>query len=272
VIIAQVSDTHLTVDAPGSDHRMADLRAVIDDINTLDPAPDLIVHSGDIVQTGSAAEYAAAADILGRARAPVYVMVGNKDDRESLRETFPAHAYLSGPSDFIEYSVEDFPVRLLMLDTVSPGSRKGDFCRRRLAHFEELVARDLSRPIAVFAHHPPYEVLVGPEPYHYDDLTVMERFAAALNASGRVIALFGGHVHRPFFARVGSVPASVMPAVATALRFGDYPVYMKTRPTYFVHRYDAREGFTTATHLVGGWSGAHSGKERSLGLFGVAGA
>lgn len=254
MIIAQVSDTHLTVDAPDSEQRLADLRAVIDDINTLDPAPDLIVHTGDIVQNGTVAEYEAAADILGRGRVPVYVMVGNKDGRARLREAFRGHSYLSGDSEFVDYAVEDFPVRLLMLDTVNPGVAKGDFCAERIARFHELVARDTSRPIVVFAHHPPFEVLVGPERYHYDDLKVMARFAAALKESGRVIALFSGHVHRPFFSRVGPIPAVVIPSVATGLRFGDYPAHMKTRPVYFVHRYSPPHGFTTETHLVGGWA------------------
>ena len=254
MIIAQISDTHLTLDAQGSQQRLADFRAAIDDINTLDPAPDLIVHSGDIVHNGRADEYAQAAQILNRAQAPVYVMAGNRDDRVNLRAAFSMNGYLSGESEFIDYAVEDFAVRLLMLDTVNPESPKGDFCARRIARLEEFVASDTSRPIAVFAHHPPFKVLVGPERFHFDDLNIMARFAAVLQKSQRAIALFCGHVHRPTFGRVGIIPAAVMPSVATGLRYGDYPAHMANRPIFFVHRYGPTGGFTSETHIAGGWS------------------
>ena len=254
MIIAQISDTHLIVDGPGSAQRIADFEAVVADINTLDPAPDLVVHTGDIVHNGLAEEYALAAEILGRARAKTYVMAGNKDDRANLRTAFAGQAYLSESSEFIDYAVEDHPVRLLMLDTVNPQSKKGAFCTRRIARLEALAARDAGKPIVVFAHHPPFEVLVGPERFHFDDLSAMARMAAALQEPGRVIALFCGHVHRPTFGRVGAIPAAVMPSVATSLRYGDYPEHVAARPIYFVHRYSPPSGFTTETRLAGGWS------------------
>jgi 3',5'-cyclic-AMP phosphodiesterase len=49
MIIAQISDTHLAVDTPDADRRSHELALTIADINALDPAPDLIVHTGDIV-------------------------------------------------------------------------------------------------------------------------------------------------------------------------------------------------------------------------------
>ena len=54
MIIAQISDTHLTLDAPDADRRLRDFAHTIADINALDPAPDVIVHTGDIVHNGGA--------------------------------------------------------------------------------------------------------------------------------------------------------------------------------------------------------------------------
>jgi 3',5'-cyclic AMP phosphodiesterase CpdA len=254
VIIAQISDTHLIVDGPGSAQRIADFKSVIADINALDPAPDLIVHTGDIVHNGRTDEYAAAAAILRRARAPVYVMAGNKDDRANLREAFAADGYLADASEFIDYAVDGYPVRLLMLDTVNPGSKKGDFCTRRLARLEALLAQENSKPIAVFTHHPPFEVLVGPERFHFDDLGVMERLAAAILKPGRVAAILSGHVHRSTMGRVGTIPAAIVPSAATGLRYGDYPAHLTARPIYFVHRSCTHGGFSTETHVASGRS------------------
>jgi 3',5'-cyclic AMP phosphodiesterase CpdA len=52
MIVAQISDTHIALDTPDADQRISDFVRTIADINALDPAPDLIVHTGDIVHNG----------------------------------------------------------------------------------------------------------------------------------------------------------------------------------------------------------------------------
>ena len=88
MIIAQISDTHIALDAPDADRRIRDFEVTIADINALDPAPDVIVHSGDIVHNGLRDEYNQCLSTLAKAAAPVYVMVGNKDDRANLCKRF----------------------------------------------------------------------------------------------------------------------------------------------------------------------------------------
>ena len=253
MIIAQISDTHLTVGGADSAQRNADFRAAVADINALDPAPDVIVHTGDIVQHGTREEYAEAAAILGQAKAPVYVMAGNKDDRANLRAAFGAGGYLPEDSDFIHYAVEGYPLRLVMLDTVDPGHNKGTFCDDRFARLKALLSAGAPEPVALFMHHPPFEVLVGPERFHYRDIDLMTRLASDIDASGRVAGVFCGHVHRPTTGLVGRAPAVVMPSVASSVRYGDYPEHMKHRALYFVHRYDPGGFFTTATHPAPRW-------------------
>ena len=90
MIIAHISDTHIALDAADAEQRMRDLALTIADINALDPLPDVIVHTGDIVHNRRREEYAQAAALLAQARAPVYVLPGNKDDRANLREAFSA--------------------------------------------------------------------------------------------------------------------------------------------------------------------------------------
>lgn len=250
MIIAQISDTHIALDSPVADKRIQDFKSTIADINALDPAPDVIIHTGDIVHNGRADEYAEAAAILSRAQAPVYVMVGNKDDRSNLLTAFAAFGYLDANTKFIDYAVDDFPVRLVMLDTLNPASNKGDFCAERTARFNSLIDAETSKPIAVFTHHPPFEVSVGPDPIHFDPLETMDELRKALQASGRVAAVISGHVHRATSGTIGSIPASVMPCIATTLRRGDYPPDMKTCPLYHLHRFESDGGFSTETRIV----------------------
>ena len=128
MIIAQISDTHIALDTPDAGQRIRDFEVTIADINALDPAPDVIVHTGDVVHNGRQDEYAQAVRILARARAPVYVIPGNKDDRANLRAAFAPRGYLSPGSDFVQYAIEDYPVRLIAVDTLNLSSNKGDFC------------------------------------------------------------------------------------------------------------------------------------------------
>ena len=90
MIIAQISDTHIALDTPDADQRIRDFALTVADLNELDPAPDVIVHTGDIVHNGRPDEYAQASAMLANARAPVYVLAGNKDNRANLREAFSA--------------------------------------------------------------------------------------------------------------------------------------------------------------------------------------
>jgi Icc protein len=251
MIIAQISDTHIALDTPDADQRIRDFESTIADINALHPAPDVIVHTGDIVHNGRQDEYAQAAAILAKASAPVYVLAGNKDDRAKLRAAFAACGYLSTDSEFVDYAIEDYPVRLIAVDTLSSTSNKGDFDPERFRRLTDLSDAGTGKPIAVFAHHPPFEVKVGPNPINFEEPEAMTRLQLALQHSGRVVVVFSGHVHRAAEGHVGSIPAIVVPCIATTLRKGEYPAHMKHRPVYYLHRFDPDGGFTTEARVVG---------------------
>lgn len=251
MIVAQISDTHIALDTPDADQRIGDFKRTIADINALDPAPDLIVHTGDIIHNGRKDEYAEAAAILGKARVPVYVLPGNKDRRENLYAAFPVHKYLTPGAPFIDYAVEGYPVRLIALDTLGEGNNKGDFGRERIERLNKLVDAEKKKPIAIFMHHPPFEVPVGPDPLNFVTAEAIADLREALQRSGRVAGIFCGHVHRLTAGHVGKIPATVATSVATTLRKGTYPPEMDGRPVYFVHKFDPAGSFVTETRVVG---------------------
>lgn len=250
MIIAQISDTHIALDTPDADRRRDDFERTIADINALDPQPDVVIHTGDIVHNGRADEYAVAASILAGLKAPVYVIPGNKDERANLRAAF-AGTYLAPGSDFIDYAVEDFPVRLIALDTLDPAGNKGDFSPERIEKLTRWLDADTARPAAVFCHHPPFAVSVGPVAINFTRPEIMEALASALQRPGQVTGIFCGHVHRAFKGHAGKIPAIVMPSIATTLRYGDYPPELKSCPLYYIHRFDGHGKFTTEARIVG---------------------
>jgi 3',5'-cyclic AMP phosphodiesterase CpdA len=251
MIIAQISDTHIAFDLPDTEQRIRDFALTIADINALDPLPDVIVHTGDVVHNGRPDEYAQALAILAKARPPVYVLAGNRDDRTNLRVAFSGGGYIAPHSEFIDYAVEDYPVRLIALDTLNLDSNKGDFDSERVKRLINLVDAEPNKPIAVFTHHPPFEIMEGPERIHFETPEMMSRLSRALQHSGRVIAVFSGHVHRAAVGHVGNIPASVVQCVATTRRYGNYPAQMKGKPVYQIHRYNPVWGFSTETRIVG---------------------
>ena len=258
MIIAQISDTHSVVHAPDADQRMSDFERTIADLNALNPRPDVIVHTGDIVHNGRAEEYAQAKSILAKARAPVYVLAGNRDNRANLRAAFSPHGYLSRDTEFIDYAVEHHAVRLIAVDTLHTASNKGDFCEERAARLIAMIDAEKSKPIAVLAHHPPFEVKVGPDPINFETLESMACLQRALQHSSRVVGVFCGHVHRGTAGHVGRIQTMVVPCIATTLRKGEYPLHMRRRPIYFLHTYDPVWGFITESRIVGAGGSAFS--------------
>ncbi len=249
MIIAQLSDTHININTAGSDQRLLDFEKVILDINSLDPQPDLIIHCGDIVQNGLIAEYREATKILSKAIAPVYVMVGNKDNRKNIIELYEKEPYISAKSRFIDYEINDFPVKLILLDTLNEHSNKGHFCDFRLDNLTKMIQSEETKPIAVFMHHPPCAINVGPDRFHFDNLDSMANLCDLLQRSDRVISIFCGHVHRSTTGWIENIPINVATAVATQLRWGDFPENLTKIPVYNLHHYDHEWGFMTETRI-----------------------
>src|SRR5688500_6288942 len=87
---------------------------------------------------------------------PVYLIPGNHDSREQMRASFPDHRYLAQSPQFIQYAIEDYPVRLLALDTVIPKKSGGELCEERLDWLEAKLREAPDRPTLVMMHHAPF--------------------------------------------------------------------------------------------------------------------
>lgn len=255
MIIAQISDTHISLGAADADCRAADLRRTLADINALDPAPDVIIHTGDVVHGGRREDYAAAASLLATARAPVYVAPGNRDDRENLRHSLSRWVHPAADAGVLDYAVEDLPVRLIAVDTVNAATNKGDFSAARARDLTALIEAEPRKPIAVFMHHPPFLVSVGPDPLNFVTAEAMASLQRTLQRSGRVVAVFCGHVHRSTWGHIGAIAVMVAPCTATSLRKGDFPPQMQGRPVYHLHRLNAAGELVTEVRLVAAASG-----------------
>ncbi|BBD08069.1 phosphodiesterase [Desulfovibrio ferrophilus] len=217
MLIAQISDFHISASgvAYGQADTNAALKRAVAHLNALVPAPDAVIITGDVADAGNPDAYAMAARILSDLDAPFWMVPGNHDQRDNLREAFPDHDYLSGQcAEARACFVEDrFPLRLLGLDTLLPGAHSGGVDKRTLVWLESALSD--GKPTVVFMHHPPFPVGIGnmdAEPFRLaDELEgVIRRFP-------NVLRVCCGHMHRPVLRGFGGTLACIAPSVSMQL-------------------------------------------------------
>jgi Icc protein len=121
------------------------------------PKPDAVLITGDLTDAGTAPEYRTLAEMLGRLiDVPVYVIPGNHDRRELVRAELGHLPGVTADPHFVQYVVDDLPVRLVMLDTVAPGFGHGELCAERMAWLEATLASVPHKPTLIGMHHPPF--------------------------------------------------------------------------------------------------------------------
>src|SRR5258708_10695138 len=86
---------------------------------------------------------------------PLYVVPGCVVSREGLSRSFADGGYLPTCGCFLLYTVEEWPVRLIGLDTQVPGQPGGRLCAERLAWLDARLREAAARLTLVFMHHPP---------------------------------------------------------------------------------------------------------------------
>ena len=159
MLIAQITDTHVKA-AGRLAYRRVDsaqkLRNCVAHLNALDPRPDIVLLTGDLVDLGRPEEYELLREILAPLAMPLYAIPGNHDERGALRRAFADQKYLPQDGEFLHYTLDDYPLRLIGLDTVVPGEQRGELCARRLAWLDAELARAPDRPTVLFMHHPPF--------------------------------------------------------------------------------------------------------------------
>ena len=261
-ILAQISDLHIR--AQGSlSYRVVDtagmLRACVSDVLRLKQPPDAVAITGDLTDGGRPDEYAALREVLAPLTMPVYVIPGNHDDRAALRAAFADHAYLGDCGDFIQYVIDDHPLRIVALDTVVPGDSGGALCPERLAWLELTLAQAPATPTVVLMHHPPFRTFIG----HMDVFALRDPqpLATVIARHPQVESVLCGHVHRPIEVRFAGTRASTAPSCAHQIVLDlarDAPSrFAMEPPAYRLHAYSPETGLVTHTAYVGDYPGPY---------------
>ena len=261
-LIAQVSDLHIKA-AGKLSYRIVDtagmLRACIAHMLAGPQRPDVVIFTGDLVDFGRPEEYAALRALLAPLAMPIYLIPGNHDERAAMRHAFPDHTYLRQSAEFVNYAVDDHPVRIVGLDTTVPGKSGGLVCAERLAWLDATLAAQPKKATAVLMHHPPFHTFIG----HMDaqGLEGTDAFAAVIAKHPQVERLLCGHLHRPIFSRFAGTIACTVPGPAhqVALDLADDAAsrFVMEPPAYGLHAYTPLTGIVSHTAFVGAFAGPY---------------
>jgi 3',5'-cyclic-AMP phosphodiesterase len=229
--LVQLSDAHIGANwAPGDP--VAGLSAAVARVRDLQPAPDAVLVSGDLADSGSDQEYELVRALLAPIAAPVLVLPGNHDDRETLRRHFELPGTGAEP---VCYSRDLGTIRLVALDSTRPGEPDGELGSDQLEWLEAELAAAPTTPTVIAMHHPP--LLSGLPAFDAIGIVAEDRaaFARVVERHDHVVRIVAGHVHRVIVGEVGGRPALVAPStyVQARLDFITEKIELDDEPTGF---------------------------------------
>ena len=132
MLLVQLSDPHIVEEGElllGRIDTATFLREAIEHVNRLDPQPDLVLLTGDLVNEGRPEEYEHLRELLEPLRAPFHLVPGNHDLTDELRDAFPDHVHGDGGR---ADGVIEGPLRIVTLDS-SRYPEPGRLARSRAA-------------------------------------------------------------------------------------------------------------------------------------------
>jgi Icc protein len=209
--LALLSDTHVPADRVNGHRGMSpweNLRLAVSQV--VAARPEGVLLCGDLARLeGREEDYQELKAVLApvSAVAPVYVALGNHDDRARFRKVFVdtpgAHPPLDGKQVTV---IEHAAVRVVILDSLlyvnQVAGLLGKAQRAWLAAWLPTVA---DRPVVVFVHHPPTD--------EDGDLLDGDRLLALAATHPHVKAIFHGHAHVWSLGRRGRLHVVGLPAL-----------------------------------------------------------
>jgi len=159
--------------------------AVVEEMRALDP--DAVVVKGDLTDAGVEQEFVAFLDTYGSLGARMQWVRGNHDVM-----TDPHFA-----DGYAPYAVHVDGVTLAILDTVLPGSDRGQLSADQVEWLDDLVG-SAATPVLVFGHHHLWNLDADHRSGTYFGINPddSEALAGVVARHENVVGYFSGHTHR----------------------------------------------------------------------------
>src|SRR5258706_10499326 len=128
MLLAQITDLHVMPKgmlAYGKVDTAGMLRDAVAHLNRLEPRPDAVVITGDLADRGEPVAYQHLREILADLKIRWFVIPGNHDRLAEFRSAFADQPYLPATGEFINYVIDDYPLRIVAAHSVIPGRTDG---------------------------------------------------------------------------------------------------------------------------------------------------
>lgn len=261
MLIAQITDPHIKREGQLAYKKVdtaLNLSRCVAHLRNLTHSPDLILMTGDLTDFGRPEEYALLRRLIEPLTMPVYVIPGNHDVRDNLRKAFHDHAYLPAAGEFLHYVVDDFPLRMIGLDTTIPGKPGGEMCDARLDWLDRQLATDADRPTVLFMHHPP--IKTGIDHMDVQNCSNGEALGALIEKHPQVFHVLCGHVHRPIHRQWHGATVTIAPSsshyVALDLRENGPADWYLEPPAVQLHHWQ-ESALISHLSFIGDFEGPH---------------
>jgi Icc protein len=142
------------------------LRQVIDVLNALEPRPVFAVIGGDLVSPNwlapscmltpedYAPSYLLFQELLHPLQFPVYMLLGNNDNRQAFHQVMQTTA--ASPDAPYHYAFDHHGYHFVVLDSHQPGQPWGQIDAVQLTWLQEGLTAHRGQPTFVFLHHHPW--------------------------------------------------------------------------------------------------------------------
>jgi len=251
MLIAQITDIHLGFDpANPAELNRERLDRTIAALCALDRRPDILFATGDLADRGDIESYRALKSVFAACPFPVWPCLGNHDARAPFRAVF---GDIPGTGDFLQYVLDQGPLRFIVLDTLEEGRHGGAFCATRAAWLAARLAEAPTRPTVIVLHHPPIETGIAWMSTAPDEPWVT-RLGDVLRGHRQIVGLISGHIHRAIVSGWRGHPLIVCSSTApqVALQFAAMdperpdgrPMIVADPPAYALHFWNG-EGLVT---------------------------
>ena len=173
--------------------------------------PDLVINLGDVLEDESAVldreRYARFVALLGEIGKPVLHVAGNHD---TINLSTAELCALWGSSDAVTYSRDLHGVHFAVLRTIEHRGQRIELPQEQIDWLErDLAATTL--PSIVLMHHPASEMRLEGNRWfekrpHLCRVVERRALRRVIERSGKVLAVFNGHVHWNHLDLIGGIP------------------------------------------------------------------
>ncbi len=186
--IVHLSDTHI----PATENEdllgffpYESLKLILQEIAELDPQPEAIIVTGDMVASGAESEYTLFKTLLSQLKIPVYWLPGNHDDSSEMQKAADGEQFSNKRTVTLD------AWHVVMLNSQVIGSDHGHLNAEELVFLSDELNNNLDKPTLVALHHTPCAPCVNAN----CQLDNRDELLALLKSHTQVKLVLAGHTH-----------------------------------------------------------------------------